>query len=53
MPLTLPDLYDKLKRVDEVTLLELLNINSTDLVDRFQDFIEIHADNLEELLDDN
>ena len=51
--LTLPDIYDKLKRMDEVTLLELLNIQSTDIVDRFQDLIEDRADYLEETLDDN
>lgn len=51
--LTLPDIYDKLKRMDEVTLLELLNIQSTDIVDRFQDFIEDRADYLEEHIDDN
>lgn len=53
MPLTLPDIYDKLKRLDEVTLLEMLNIHSADIVDRFQDFIEDNADTLEEQLDDN
>ena len=53
MPLTLPDIYDKLKRMDEVTLLELLNIHSSDIVDRFHDFIEDRADYLEENIDDN
>jgi len=53
MPLTLPDIYDKLKRMDEVTLLELLNIHSSDIVDRFHDFIEERADYLEENIDDN
>tara|TARA_R110000868_G_scaffold385929_1_gene654024 strand:+ start:4453 stop:4614 length:162 start_codon:yes stop_codon:yes gene_type:complete len=53
MPLTLPDLCDKLRRLDEITLLELLNLNSEDLVNSFQDIIEDKADFLEELLDDN
>jgi len=38
---------------DEVTLLELLNIHSSDIVDRFHDFIEDRADYLEENIDDN
>ena len=51
--LTLPDICDKLKRLDEVTILELLNINSEEIVAKFQDKIEDMADYLEELLDDN
>ena len=51
--LTLPDICDKLKRLDEVTVLELLEINSEEIVSRFQDKIEDMADYLEELLDDN
>ena len=51
--LTLPDICDKLKRLDEVTILELLEINTEEIVARFQDRIEDMADYLEELLDDN
>jgi hypothetical protein len=51
--LTLPDICDKLKRLDEVTILELLEVNSEELVAKFQDKIEDMADYLEELLDDN
>lgn len=51
--LTLPDIYDKLKRLDEVTILEVLEINTEEIVSRFQDRIEDMADYLEELLDDN
>jgi hypothetical protein len=51
--LTLPDIYDKLKRLDEVTILEVLEINTEEIVARFQDRIEDMADYLEELLDDN
>lgn len=51
--LTLPDIYDKLKRLDEVTILELLEINTEEIVARFQDRVEDMADYLEELLDDN
>lgn len=50
MALTLVDLFEKLKQVDEVSLLELLEITSTDIVDRFQDIIEDKADRLEEEL---
>jgi hypothetical protein len=40
------ELIEELRKLDEVTLLELLEINSTDLVDAFLDRIE---DNLERL----
>lgn len=42
----LKSLEDKLKRIDEVSLLEVLDISSEDIVDRFIDKIE---DNFEEL----
>jgi hypothetical protein len=51
--LTIPDICDKLKRLDEVTILELLEVNSEEIVNRFQDRIEDMADYLEEVLDDN
>jgi hypothetical protein len=51
--LTIPDICDKLKRLDEVTILELLEVNSEEIVNRFQDKIEDMADYLEEVLDDN
>ena len=51
--LTITDICDKLKRLDEVTILELLEINSEEIVNRFQDKIEDMADYLEEVLDDN
>ena len=51
--LTIPDICDKLKRLDEVTILELLEIDSEEIVAKFQDKIEDMADYLEELLDDN
>jgi hypothetical protein len=40
MSLTFPELLDKLKREDEVYLLELLNIHSDELVERFVDVVE-------------
>ena len=51
--LTLHDICDKLKRLDEVTILELLEIESEEIVNRFMDKIEDMADYLEEELDDN
>lgn len=47
MSLTLPDIQEKLKQMDEVTLLEILEINSEQLVDRFADVVEEKADFLE------
>ena len=41
---TLGDMMLQLKQLDEITLMELLNINSEDLVDRFQDLIENDPD---------
>jgi hypothetical protein len=47
MNLTFEELKEKLHRVDEVTLLELLEIHSEDIVERFEDYIE---DKQEQLL---
>lgn len=52
MPLVLSELLEKLKREDEVYLLELLSINSEMILDRFTDLVEENMDYLEELLDD-
>jgi hypothetical protein len=46
MNLTFEEVKEKLQRVDEITLLELLDINSYDIVQRFEDLIE---DNLEKI----
>ena len=37
--MTFYDLCKRLRTLDEITLLEVLEINSEDLVDRFEDFI--------------
>jgi hypothetical protein len=42
------ELLDKLRRTDEVTLMELLEINATELVDAFLDKIEDKLDYLYE-----
>lgn len=52
-PLTLPELFDKLKDLDEITILEILCIDSEQLVEAFKDKIEEMADKLEQLLDDD
>ncbi len=57
MTLTVNDIREKLKQVDEVSLLEILNITSDEIVDRFDDRIEEREDYLrnefEEEEDDN
>jgi hypothetical protein len=47
MALTLIEIKDRLKQIDEVDLLELLDISSEDLVERFTDLIEDNFDKLE------
>lgn len=44
--LTVPELKERLKRLDEVSLLELLNISSEELVDSFGDNIENNYESL-------
>lgn len=46
MPLTLEEIKQQLRQVNEVDLLEILDISSEDLVDRFQDIIEDKIDTL-------
>lgn len=50
--LTLVDVCDRLERVDEISILEILEINSTDLVEAFKDKIEDNYDELAEELAD-
>ena len=42
--ITLQELKEKLMQLDEVTLMELLEITSEDLVNRFADYIENNYD---------
>jgi len=44
--ITLQDLKNKMMQLDEVTLMELLEITSEDLVNRFADYIENNYDYL-------
>ncbi len=47
MPLLLHEIKERLIELDEITLLELLNITSEDIVAAFSDKIEENADSLE------
>ena len=52
MALTILDLFEKLKRLDEISLLEILNITAEELVDKFEDRIEAMFDQLVDEIDD-
>lgn len=52
MALTILDVFEKLKRLDEISLLEILNITAEELVDRFEDRIEAMFDQLVDEIDD-
>jgi hypothetical protein len=47
MTMTLLEIQERLKDFDETTILEVLEISSEDLIDRFVDIIEEKADKLE------
>jgi hypothetical protein len=53
MTLTIEELKQKLERIDEVTLLETLEINSEMLVEAFEDKIIEQYDALAEDLEDD
>ena len=46
MSLTINELFDRLKELDELSILEILNISPEEIVQRFQDEIEEHFDKL-------
>ena len=52
MPLTLVELIEQLRKEDEVSLLEMLDISSTELVSRFEDLIEERYEELSEKYED-
>ena len=52
MAYTLRDVIDKLKQFDEITLLELLDISSEELLERFIDRVENNFEQLEDLIND-
>lgn len=45
--LTLNELCDRLKHIDEISLMEVLEINSDEIVDRFIDKVEERMDELQ------
>ena len=51
MALTFNDICERLKHLDEITILEVLDIASEDIVDRFKDKIEERYEELEEDLE--
>tara|TARA_R110000822_G_scaffold295486_1_gene417725 strand:+ start:1386 stop:1550 length:165 start_codon:yes stop_codon:yes gene_type:complete len=50
MALTFSDVKNKLTMLDEITLMEVLEISSEDIVERFEDKIEQKLDYLSEEL---
>jgi hypothetical protein len=50
MALTLEEIKERMKRWDEITIVEELSIRSDELVERFDDYIEDQADRLEQLV---
>ena len=46
MTMTINELFDRLKELDEISVMEILNLTSEELVDRFQDEIENKYDEL-------
>ena len=52
MSLTLRDIMERMARLDEITLLEVLDISSEEIVERFADKIENKFDDLEIDLED-
>jgi hypothetical protein len=51
MHLTDKEIAERLKQLPELDLIELLNLTSEDIVDRFQDVIEGKADFLQQQVD--
>lgn len=52
MPLTFNDIKHKLRLLDEITLMEVLEISSEDIVERFEDKIEMKLDYLTDELEE-
>ena len=45
------ELCEKLEQLDEETVMELLEINTEDLVSRFEDRVELHNERLQKELE--
>lgn len=52
MEYTLEELKERLALLDEITLMELLDVHSDELVEAFEDRIEENQDKLKRMLDD-
>lgn len=52
MALTFRELCDRLTQIDEISLMEILEINSEDLVRAFEDRIDMKREQLEEDMED-
>lgn len=52
MTLTVEDIKERLKMIDECLLVDVLEITSSDIVDRFEDIIETNYDRLINELED-
>jgi hypothetical protein len=50
MTLTLEEIKERMKRWDELTIIEELSLRSEEIVERFEDIIEENADRLEKLV---
>jgi len=50
--ITFPELKERLREVEETMLIELLNIRSEDIVEKFSDEIEEQQDKLKDYLND-
>jgi hypothetical protein len=51
MYLTFNELLERLRQLDEITLIEELGLTSEDIVDRFSDIIEVKQDKLKLIVD--
>lgn len=51
--MTIHEVKEKLKRYDELTILELLDISSEELVEAFTEVIEDNLETIKEMLDDH
>lgn len=52
MELTLDELKERLASLDEVTLMEVLDIHSDELVEAFEDRIEENIDKLKRMMNE-
>lgn len=52
MSLTIEELKDKLKQLDEVSIVELLELTAEDIINRCADLIEEQYETLESQFDD-